>query len=146
MMRGMRTLSWLLPASVLVLAGCSNGGGTTPDGGHIYTSQPPDNIPCTTDTDCCVVTDTCRSAAYVVHAGDTVQMPQTTCNLCLVPPVQVWCKNGVCQSGELVNASSGFEPFMQDHCGTLPIPDGGDGTMHGPDGGITTMAAYGCNP
>ena len=37
--------------------------------------------------------------------------------------------------------------FAQDHCGKLPIPDGGDGTLYGPDGGLETMAAYyGCNP
>lgn len=140
----MRTL---LAAPFALFIACSNGPSTTPDGGKIYTSQPPDNIACTTDTDCCVVTDGCRSAAYVVHAGDTVQMPQTTCNACIVPDVQVWCKNGVCQSGELKNLMiSGNDPFRVDHCGTLPIPDGGDGTLYGPDGGITTMAAYGCNP
>jgi hypothetical protein len=130
----------------LVLVGCSSGSSKTPDGGTIYTSIPPDNIPCTTDSDCCVVTDSCRSAAYVVHAGDQVKMPSTACNLCIVPAVQVWCKAGVCQSGELHNLSSDTAPFMQDHCGSLPLPDAGDNTLYGPDGGVVTMAAYGCNP
>lgn len=129
----------------LSLAMACNGSSTTADGGTVYTSIPPENIPCTTDTDCCVVTDACRSAAYVVHAGDTVQMPKTTCNACIVPAVQVWCKNGTCQSGSL-SFADGLQAFMQDHCGTLPIPDGGDPTLHGEDGGIVTMAAYGCNP
>ncbi len=136
--------------SVAVPLACSSGGSsTTADGGTIYTSLPPDNIPCTTDTDCCVVTDGCRSSAYVVHAGDSVQMPNPgACNACIIPAVQVWCKNGTCQSGEIKNADlSALGPFMMDHCGTLPIPaDAGDASLYGPDGGLTTMAAYGCMP
>ncbi len=128
---------------------CSSGGSHTPDGGTVYTSQPPDNIPCATDKDCCVVTDSCRSSAYVVHAGDSVQMPSPgACNACIGPAVQVWCKNGVCQSGELKTMNMDVAmPFMTDHCGTLPIPaDAGDTSLYGPDGGLTTMAAYGCMP
>ena len=135
----------LRSAFVLTFLACTSNARTTADGGTLYTDLPPENIPCTTDSDCCVVTDTCRSAAYVVHVGDDVQRPQTTCNLCTVPPVQVWCKNNVCQSGTLA-LSQGMEAFTKDHCGTLPIPDGGDPTLHGEDGGIETMAAYGCSP
>jgi hypothetical protein len=138
----------LFAAAAVALA-CSSGvATTTPDGGTIYTSAPPSDIPCSVDTDCCVVTDGCRSAAYVVHAGDTVQMPQTACNACIGPAVQVWCKNGTCQSGELKNMDlNAAASFRLDHCGTLPIPpDAGDTSLYGEDGGLTTMAAYGCNP
>ncbi len=145
----MRTIFLAIPVVFVPIFACSSGGGgaaKTPDGGTIYTSVPPDNIPCTTDSDCCVVTDQCRSAAYVVHAGDVVDIPKPpACNLCMVPPVQVWCRNGVCQSGELTSLSADTMPFTQDHCGSLPMPDGGS-TLIGPDGGVTTMAAYGCNP
>jgi hypothetical protein len=145
-----RTLALLVVglSAALVPLACSSGPATTADGGTIYTSPPPDGIPCTTDTDCCVLTDTCRSAAYVVHAGDAIQMPQTACNACIVPAVQVWCKNGTCQSGELKNIDpNAAAAFEQDHCGTLPIPaDAGDTSLYGPDGGLTTMAAYGCAP
>jgi hypothetical protein len=129
----------------LCLVACSSGNQKTPDGGTLYTSAPPDTIACTTDTDCCVATDTCHSVAYVVHAGDGVSMSQTDCNLCIVPPVQVWCKNGTCQSGVLSHLVQGMEAFAQDHCGTLPIPDGGDGTLYGPDGGLETMVSYACH-
>jgi hypothetical protein len=137
--------------SVAVPLACSGGGSnTTADGGTIYTSLPPDDIKCATDTDCCVITDGCRSAAYVVHAGDAVQMPQPSmgCNACIVPAVQVWCKNGTCQSGELENIDyAASAAFRQDHCGTLPIPaDAGDASLYGEDGGLTTMSAYGCQP
>jgi hypothetical protein len=144
------TFAFVSVALAFPLACSSSGPSTTTgDGGTVYTSQPPDNIPCTTDSDCCVVTDGCRSAAYVVHAGDTVQMPAPgACNGCIVPAVQVWCKNGVCQSGELKNSDiTATAAFRQDHCGTLPIPaDAGDPSLYGEDGGLTTMAAYGCAP
>ena len=122
-------------------AACSNNPSHTADGGLIYTTRPPEVIPCTTDMDCCVVTDLCRGAAYVVHAGDTVQMPQpeSGCLRCIPPAVQVWCKDGTCQSG---SAPDG--PFAGDHCGT--IPDDSGLPLTGEDGGLVTMAAYGCEP
>ena len=81
--------------TLTVLIGCSSSAQHTSDGGTIYTaSDPPAAIACTTDSDCCVFADECHSAAYVVHAGDTVQVSQTGCNLCLVPSVQVWCSGG----------------------------------------------------
>jgi hypothetical protein len=130
---------------VAIGAACSSGPAHTPDGGVIYTSRPPDVIPCTTDTDCCVVTDKCRAAAYVVHAGDTVQMPapESGCVKCIGPFVQVWCKDGTCQSGYYPGAYQG------DHCGTLPPPVASDDSgvpLIGEDGGLETMAAYGCEP
>ena len=130
---------------VAIGAACSSGPAHTSDGGIIYTSRPPEVIPCTTDTDCCVVRDKCRAAAYVVHAGDTVQMPmpESGCVKCLGPAVQVWCKNGTCLSGI---PTFDDPPLLLDHCGSVPVPDGGDPTVIGEDGGIQTMAAYGCEP
>jgi hypothetical protein len=131
-------IMWKLLTFTVVI-GCSSTE-TTSDGGTIYTSDPPANIPCNVDSDCCVVADECHSAAYVVHAGDTVEVPQTGCNLCLVPAVQVWCAGGTCQSGRV---STGFDPsFSQNHCGSLPLPDGA--ALTGPDGGAESMTVYTC--
>lgn len=82
----------------LLVTACSSGNAKTPDGGTIYTGPPPNDISCNTDSDCCVAIDTCHSVAYVVHAGDSLQISQTGCNLCIAPPVQVWCESGKCQN------------------------------------------------
>jgi hypothetical protein len=132
-----KSLSLVLSFGLLLLSACSSSNAKTPDGGTVYTSPPPNDIPCSTDSDCCVAVDTCHSIAYVVHAGDSLQIPQTGCNLCLAPPVQVWCANGTCQSATLP-----FTPDTQslatDHCGSVTL-SADAGTPASSDAG-----AYGC--
>ena len=134
----MRTYSFVLvvPAIVgLVFSACSSGNAKTPDGGTIYTSTPPTDIPCNLDTDCCVAIDQCHSVAYVVHAGDSLQIPQTNCNLCIAPPVQVWCDNGKCTNAVLPFTSDTPQALMTDHCGPVVIdagvPPTSDSGAHG---------------
>jgi hypothetical protein len=127
----------VLSFAALILAACSGDNAKTPDGGTIYTSAPPNDISCNTDSDCCVAIDACHSIAYVVHAGDSLQIPQTNCNLCIAPPVQVWCSSGKCQSATLPISPS-TQSFMTDHCGSLALPD---------DAGAVTSSdagAHGC--
>jgi hypothetical protein len=121
--------------SFLLFAACSNSDGVakTADGGNIYTSAPPTQISCSSDSDCCVAVDECHSVAYVVHAGDELDTPQTGCNLCLAPQVQVWCgSNGTCQSAALPSSE---DAIATNHCGQLADA----GTSSGGDSG-----AYGC--
>jgi hypothetical protein len=120
----------------VVTAACSSDDAKTPDGGTLYTSAPPNDISCSGDADCCVAIDECHSIAYVVHAGDSLQIPQTNCNLCIAPPVQVWCEGGKCQSAVL-SLTPDTQSFATNHCGQLPVPDGG--TVTSSDAG-----AHGC--
>jgi hypothetical protein len=119
-----------------VIAACSSDGGKTADGGTIYTGAPPNDISCNVDSDCCVAIDQCHSIAYVVHAGDALDIPQTNCNLCIAPAVQVWCEGGKCQNAVLP-FSQDTQSFIGNHCGQLPLPDGG--TVTSSDAG-----AHGC--
>jgi len=130
----MRKLFLLL----FLVAACSSNAEKTPDGGTVYTSAPSGDVSCNSDSDCCVAVDTCHSVAYVVHAGDSLQIPQTDCNLCLAPPVQVWCESGKCQSAVLP-FSSDTEGLMGDHCGSVALP-GDAGAPAASDAG-----AHGCS-
>jgi hypothetical protein len=136
----MKIFSYIFGAGLLIA--CSSGTQHTADGGTIYTGPPPEVIACNVDTDCCVATDPCHSQAFVVHAGDAVQISQTNCNACIVPPVQVWCENSVCRSATFDFTGNQDTPFTQDHCGSMQLPD--SVVLHGEDGGIETMAVYGC--
>src|SRR4051794_5357420 len=62
-----------------------------------------DNIPCTVDTDCCVVLDQCYEQALVVSAGDKDAVRSLLngadmgrCSLCVLPLVQASCTQGKC--------------------------------------------------
>jgi hypothetical protein len=128
-------LSVSLTAFVVVACSTSDGNQKTPDGGTIYTSAPPSDIACNSDSDCCVAIDLCHSVSYVVHAGDSLQIPQTACNLCIAPAVQVWCSGGKCQNAVVPFDSNTPQAFMSDHCGPIAMPDAGittaDAGTHG---------------
>jgi len=116
----------------VVAIACSSGNEKTPDGGTLYTSPPSGDVSCNSDSDCCVAVDTCHSIAYVVHAGDALDLPQTGCNFCVAPAVEVWCSGGKCQSAVLP-VSAQITPYNNDHCGPFAL-DGGtpsDSGVHG---------------
>jgi len=127
----MRTVFSSLVFGVLLFTACSGGNDKTPDGGTIYTSAPPSDVSCNSDSDCCVAIDTCHSIAYVVHAGDSLQIPQNNCNLCIAPPVQVWCSGGKCQNAVVPLTQSTDQQLLGDHCGYV----GPDAGLSSSDGG-----------
>jgi hypothetical protein len=134
-----KTIFSLLSLSVagVLVGACSSGNEKTPDGGTIYTSAPPNDIACSSDSDCCVAIDQCHSVAYVIHAGDSLQIAQTNCNLCIAPAVQVWCANGKCQNAVVPFDQNTPQQFLSDHCGPITLPDAG--TVSGSDAG-----SHGC--
>ena len=119
----------------VLFTACSSGNDKTPDGGTVYTSAPPSDVSCSSDSDCCVAIDTCHSIAYVVHAGDSLQIPQNGCNLCIAPAVQVWCSGGKCQNAVVQMSQSTDQQLLTDHCGYI-----------GPDAGLSSAdaGAHGC--
>jgi hypothetical protein len=132
----MRTSSFsVLFFSTLILAACSSDNAKTPDGGTVYTNAPSGDVSCNTDSDCCVAIDTCHSIAYVVHSGDTLQIPQNGCNFCIAPAVQVWCSGGKCQNMVVPTSANPDQQLLVNHCGYV-----------GPDAGQTSSDAgsHGC--
>jgi hypothetical protein len=100
--------------------------------------------PCTSDSDCCIVTDGCISNALVVNTSNRDEVtsliqeaapPVGGCFGCIGRPYQVACVAGQCTAYEVerwdpdagapMAAYYDDDPSLaDDHCGTLPLPDG----------------------
>jgi hypothetical protein len=130
----MRRSSFFVVLSLCVAACSSSNAQKTPDGGTLWTSAPTGDVACSVDSDCCVAVDLCHSMSYVVHAGDALDIPQTNCNLCIAPAVQVWCSGGKCQNAVLP-FSQDTQPLTMNHCGPIVLdagtPPASDAGAHG---------------
>lgn len=112
----------------------SGGTQSTTMGGTTSTPMTPEMVAampafCTTDADCCVVTDSCRNTAYVVGKGSRDQVralidgQEKMCTGCIAPIVAVACRNSICVGVE-VPYDSHPDPILEmDHCGAAPSND-----------------------
>jgi hypothetical protein len=122
----------------LMLAGCgsdSDDPNSSPDARTQALSYARDDLPCTTEADCCVVFDGCRATGLIVAAADKDKVSSLlasasndSCLLCIAPAVQVKCEAGKC-TGVEVEPGSGAdmdagESFRKNHCGTMSLPAG----------------------
>jgi hypothetical protein len=118
-------------ALVAALVGC---GSSSDDPRQMAHDLALDSINCTVPTDCCAVVDQCKAQMLLVSSTDRSAVEallgmasQTSCNKCLVPPVQVDCVNGKCVIDKLVNdGTATTDPLLasQNHCGKLDLPSG----------------------
>jgi hypothetical protein len=124
----------------------------TPDGGSLRAqarAYARDDIPCTSDSDCCVVTDMCTSTSMLVGAADrsavrnlidrAYDTERDDCNLCIAPAVEVSCG----PAGYCVGIEAGCS-MGSDHCGR---PDAGV-CPYAPNGPLAVprraQAMFGC--
>jgi len=96
-----------------------------------------DPIPCSQDSDCCVVNDGCQSTAYVVASKDSTTVASlissadtTMCNLCITPMLQVSCgSTHTCLAARFdafdPTCSAALQPGFRygNHCGKLDLPE-----------------------
>ena len=101
-----------------------------------WAAIPKGGIACTTNSDCCVVANSCLAEAYVVHADyfDAAQQAWPWCEdmgcaNCEPPNIDIACVNDVCVGSLDPN---NLDPGTS-HCGVdpEPLPSGGlEGTFH----------------
>jgi len=80
------------------------------------------------------VIDQCKVQVLLVSSTDRAavevllgEADQTSCARCVVPPVQVDCREGRCVAVELVGdatATTAPELAAQNHCGPVALPTG----------------------
>jgi hypothetical protein len=125
----MCNLAIVILASFCVMLGC----GTRNDPRVTARSYAREDIPCTNDSDCCTVVDSCLSQTYVVGVADQDAVTRLVaeanrlgtagCNFCIAPSVAVSC------------APTGFCVGAIDACGS-PVAHCGNGGRQ--DGGACT--------
>lgn len=104
----------------------ANGGSTNSSTANCVVSAP--NLRCSTDADCCVVSDTCKTkltlvshsslaSPYVCNEQGTTQ----DCKSCTLPAVQVSCRQGQC-TGQLVSRALARPAMRKEHCGPFTGP------------------------
>ena len=84
-------------------------------------------IPCSADSDCCVVVDRCMATGYLVAAPDRDTVRQLLdgasmdpCVGCISPSVEVQCEQSRCVA-KIIESSSAPDESRQDHCGSLEV-------------------------
>jgi hypothetical protein len=156
----MRTISLILIAAVVV--GCSSSDSADPTPAADTRAQAlayaTDNLPCTSEADCCVVFDGCKGKGLIVAAKDQTKVaellaasPKDMCVGCVPPYVQIKCVSNACSavsisSGSGANVADGA-PFIKDHCGTIPLPTGWTEPQSIPGGydpGLNPAKVLGC--
>ncbi len=115
----------------------STGGTTSGDGGggdsgcigdqEAWDAIQKENISCTSNSDCCVVINSCLAAGQIVHVSDYEEAQQVwpycdpvDCPMCILPSVDVACVDGVC-AGETLDPTSG-DGMDESHCGVDDDP------------------------
>ncbi|MBI5481234.1 MAG: hypothetical protein HY906_20415 [Deltaproteobacteria bacterium] len=118
-------------ASLAALVGC---GSASNDPREMARSLARDSIDCTMPSECCAVIDQCKVQVLLVSSTDRSavevllgEAPQDGCARCMVPPVQVDCREGQCVAMELVSdATATTAPALatENHCGPVTLPTG----------------------
>jgi hypothetical protein len=116
----------------LVTIGCSSSTTTSSDPRTEATALARDDLPCTSDADCCVVFDGCLNDAYVVSAKDKDKVAsllasadKSRCTGCIAPSTQVSCgPSGYCVGAKIECTGSLFSAGEVNHCGKLALPAG----------------------
>jgi hypothetical protein len=85
-----------------------------------------DDLPCTQDSDCCVVFDSCLAQGYLVAASDKTVVSgllaaadRSACVNCIPPPIEAWCNAGICKAVKITCTNSFPSDAMQSHCGKV---------------------------
>lgn len=140
----------------LALVACSSSSSIPASSREQARSYARGNVPCVTDSDCCVVIDRCINQALVVRSTDKdkvaalVSQPDPAgCTGCLLPAVQVACVSGQCV-GTLVNEFSSdagvdaavYMSLTTDHCGSIA----GVSAKNVPLSDLRAEAILGCGP
>ncbi len=110
----------------------SGAGGAPQDPRSQALSYASKDIPCSVDSDCCVVVDMCLDTGYLVGQNDrdTVRglldgASMDRCLACIPPPVQVTCEAGKCLANLVTDDSTASNEvrgqLRSDHCGSLDI-------------------------
>jgi len=126
------SLSLVFAVSLSAWYGCSSADPpTSADPRTEATQLAADPIPCSEDSDCCVVNDDCLATAYVVASKDAgnvasliASADNSRCTACITPTIQVSCgPSGTCvaQKIDLLCDSTTFR-YPGDHCGKLGVP------------------------
>ena len=140
-------------ASLAALIGC---GSSSNDPREMARSLARDSIECVVTTDCCAVVDQCKADVLLVSATDRSavevllgEASQDSCSKCLVPPVQVDCRDGHCVALKLVNdGTATTDPLLatQDHCGVVQLPSGwSEASSAGLGGGLGPDTIISCD-
>jgi hypothetical protein len=146
-----------------VLAGCGSDSDApttaTPDARAQALAYATDNLPCTSEADCCVVFDGCRATSLIVAAVDKDKVAsllatasKDMCVGCIAPAVQVKCVSGKCSGVELIAGSGAGlvagEPARVDHCGAVVVPTGWSEkqSVFDPPPGLSPAKTIGCGP
>jgi hypothetical protein len=115
--------------------GAGGAGGTSGAGGagchgdaaawETATAEP---IPCETNSDCCVIVNSCINAARVV-AADKMSAAKAAwpycdmdCTDCIPPAVEVECSNKLCVGYAVPEEMNPPDELKQDHCGVDAPP------------------------
>ncbi len=125
------------------LGGSATGGLTGTGGTH---SPPALDLSCNSDADCCVISNNCQSALYLVTLTQRSELSaylgsiaSTTCAACAPPPIAVSCQSGTCVGEQLdpINATPGLSV---PHCGPVTALSASGGA---PSAGSANTAASG---
>lgn len=127
----LHTRSALLLAMLATVA-CSSSGSDTTDPRAEAAAFARNDIPCTTDADCCVVFDLCLNDGYVVAAKDkdkvaslVASADKSRCTACIPPSTEVSCApTGFCTGAKVECTGSFFSDGAKNHCGKLTLPTG----------------------
>jgi hypothetical protein len=134
-MQTRNALSFSMLFVVPMVLACSSSSSPAPAGGDPRAQTlalARDNLPCTTDADCCAVVDDCMNDVYVVSATDKAKAASllasadaSRCTSCIPPATQVSCAStGFCTAVKVECTGSLFSEGMKDHCGKLTLPAG----------------------
>jgi len=142
---------WILSTASVFAIGCSSSeSSTSPDPRSQATTLARDDLPCTTDADCCVVFDTCMNDGYVVASKDKnnvtsllASADKSRCTACIPPPTQVSCgPSGFCVGVKIECTSGFFSEGSKDHCGKLTLPTGCTEKKSGTVGPVTKTVLH----
>ena len=118
--------------------------------------EKPTGNDCTSPDDCCAVIDQCKVQVLLVSSTDRAavevllgEAEQTSCLRCVVPPVQVDCREGRCVALELVadaTATTAPSEATMNHCGPVTLPTGWSEkpASAGIDDGLAPSTIIGC--
>ena len=140
-------------ASLATLAGC---GSSSNDQRQMARDLARDPIECVVPSDCCAIVDQCKAQVLLVSSNDRAavevllgEAPQDSCARCVVPPVQVDCREGHCVALKLVDdgtATTAPALATQNHCGPVTLPSGwSEASSAGLGGGLGPETILGCD-
>ena len=110
--------------------GAGGHGGASCEGDPAAFAEAIQPLPCSKNSDCCVVLNSCSNEAQIVHASKAAVAKASwatcieDCTDCIPPDVDVYCIENVCVG----RANEATGEFPVDHCGVDEEPGAGGGT------------------